>query len=145
MLVLMASTADLPVGAGGGRPPPANRWAWSNPRPYRDHGRRQAEFTDGPQTCAGIGPLHNTVVIRIRPIGPTRQTVATRRRQAKIVQATPRELVVSAGSKARDRDPRTSHLLSPEGSNDLRDKTSSNQGVSFCRQMNPISLIDVRS
>jgi hypothetical protein len=107
--------------------------------------RRQAEFADGPQTCAGIGPLHNTVVIRIRPIGPTRQTVATRRRQAKIVQATPRELVVSAGSKARDRDPRTSHLLSPEGSNDLRDKTSSNQGVSFCRQMNPISLIDVRS
>jgi hypothetical protein len=24
------------VGAGGGRPPPATRWARSNPRPYRD-------------------------------------------------------------------------------------------------------------
>jgi hypothetical protein len=37
------------------------------------------------------------------------------------------------------------HSLSPEGSNDLRDKASSNQGVSFCCQMNPISLIEVRS
>jgi hypothetical protein len=27
------------VGAGGGRPPPATRWARRNPRPYRDHGR----------------------------------------------------------------------------------------------------------
>src|SRR5229473_3973157 len=26
------------VGAGGGRPPPATRWAGRNPRPYRDHG-----------------------------------------------------------------------------------------------------------
>jgi hypothetical protein len=26
-----------PVGAGGGRPPPATRWARRNPRPYRDH------------------------------------------------------------------------------------------------------------
>jgi len=25
------------VGAGGGRPPPATRWARRNPRPYRDH------------------------------------------------------------------------------------------------------------
>jgi hypothetical protein len=25
------------VGAGGGRPPPATRWASRNPRPYRDH------------------------------------------------------------------------------------------------------------
>ena len=28
------------VGAGGGRPPPATRWAGRNPRPYRDHSRR---------------------------------------------------------------------------------------------------------
>ena len=28
------------VGTGGGRPPPATRWARRNPRPYRDHGRR---------------------------------------------------------------------------------------------------------
>jgi hypothetical protein len=27
------------VGAGGGRPPPATRWARRNPRPYRDRGR----------------------------------------------------------------------------------------------------------
>src|SRR5215472_16309053 len=27
------------VGAGGGRLPPATRWARSNPRPYRDHQR----------------------------------------------------------------------------------------------------------
>ena len=27
------------VGAGGGRPPPATRWARRNPRPYRDHWR----------------------------------------------------------------------------------------------------------
>src|SRR5258708_31048844 len=25
------------VGAGGGRPPPATRWARRNPRPYREH------------------------------------------------------------------------------------------------------------
>ena len=25
------------VGAGGGRPPPATRWALSNERPYREH------------------------------------------------------------------------------------------------------------
>src|SRR5713101_5078219 len=30
------------VGAGGGRPPPATRWARRNPRPYRDH---QAAWT----------------------------------------------------------------------------------------------------
>ena len=28
------------VGAGGGRPPPATRWARRNPRPYRDHRSR---------------------------------------------------------------------------------------------------------
>src|SRR2546430_9029448 len=28
------------VGAGGGRPPPATRWARGNLRPYRDHGSR---------------------------------------------------------------------------------------------------------
>src|SRR5258705_8611875 len=28
------------VGAGGGRPPPATRWARRNPRPYRDPGSR---------------------------------------------------------------------------------------------------------
>jgi len=31
------------VGAGGGRPPPATRWARRNPRPYRDH---RAERSD---------------------------------------------------------------------------------------------------
>src|ERR1700676_1957460 len=30
------------VGAGGGRPPPATRWARRNPRPYRDHWPRSA-------------------------------------------------------------------------------------------------------
>src|SRR6266480_2359666 len=30
-------SSTLPVGAGGGRPPPATRWARRNPRPYRDH------------------------------------------------------------------------------------------------------------
>src|ERR1035437_5022676 len=32
------------VGAGGGRPPPATRWARRNPRPYRDHGRAGLDF-----------------------------------------------------------------------------------------------------
>ena len=30
------------VGAGGGRPPPATRWALSNERPYRDRPSRRA-------------------------------------------------------------------------------------------------------
>ena len=42
------------VGAGGGRPPPATRWARRNPRPYRDphvdldqHERRETPFPCG--------------------------------------------------------------------------------------------------
>jgi hypothetical protein len=38
------------VGAGGGRPPPATRWARRNPRPYRDH-RRVAEERMEARVC----------------------------------------------------------------------------------------------
>lgn len=47
------------------------------------------------------GTLHNTVVTRIRPISPTRRTVTTRPRRAKIAQATPRELGSKRGRRAR--------------------------------------------
>src|SRR6202158_5527195 len=33
------------VGAGGGRPPPATRWARGNSRPYRDSGRDRVKPT----------------------------------------------------------------------------------------------------
>ena len=49
------------VGAGGGRPPPATRWARRNPRPYRDHrlnfthrsfaGSRACELTEINMVC----------------------------------------------------------------------------------------------
>ena len=32
------------VGAGGGRPPPATRWAGRNPRPYRDHSAQRLQL-----------------------------------------------------------------------------------------------------
>src|SRR3979490_2915821 len=35
------------VGAGGGRPPPATRWARRNPRPYRDHSTACAASVHG--------------------------------------------------------------------------------------------------
>ena len=61
------------VGAGGGRPPPATRWARRNPRPYRDHRaqsaslrRRWATFRASPHRCRfGVGALWN-VVLRIQ-------------------------------------------------------------------------------
>jgi hypothetical protein len=34
------------VGAGGGRPPPATRWAAGNGRPYRDHWNIQRQFAE---------------------------------------------------------------------------------------------------
>jgi len=61
------------VGAGGGRPPPATRWARRNPRPYRDHlalqGRTivEAEVADiypacliGSRAVALMGNTHAT-------------------------------------------------------------------------------------
>src|ERR1700675_1799130 len=41
-------SSTLPVGAGGGRPPPATRWARRNPRPYR--ARTRAARRPGPAT-----------------------------------------------------------------------------------------------
>ena len=35
------------VGAGGGRPLPATRWARRNPRPYRDHGVSASSMKPG--------------------------------------------------------------------------------------------------
>src|SRR3984957_5982877 len=41
------------VGAGGGRPPPATRWARRNPRPYRDRWGCSLAGTCPPQSVAG--------------------------------------------------------------------------------------------
>src|ERR1700688_2061820 len=48
------------VGAGGGRPPPATRWARRNPRPYRDH----AGWLPSPRVfLAGEEPAFNILFV----------------------------------------------------------------------------------
>src|SRR6202011_3720809 len=47
------------VGAGGGRPPPATRWARRNPRPYRDYSspfEKPRPFRISQQNNRSVGP-----------------------------------------------------------------------------------------
>ena len=42
--VVRENRSPRSVGAGGGRPPPATRWAWGNSRPYRDRCLRAGRY-----------------------------------------------------------------------------------------------------
>src|ERR1700733_3122420 len=57
------------VGVGGGRPPPATRWARRNPRPYCDRRQSAVPVRQAPLQRIGPSPTRGSANCRKRQIG----------------------------------------------------------------------------